>query len=109
MAEPTLIEVFGTGATQDATTFTIDKNDQVAIGLTPSASNTAESLLAAIIAIAQQTLTTTRQESHSEQSIVIEDNLEALTTRNDQLYRQLTKSISFDKLDTQVGFDPDDY
>ena len=109
MAEPTLIEIFGSGATQDATTLTIDKNDLIAIGLTPSASNTGESLVAAIIAKAQETLTASRQESHSEQSIVIEDNLETLTTRNDQLYRQLTKSISFDKLDTQVGFDPDDY
>ncbi|MEM7717101.1 MAG: hypothetical protein AAF349_26720 [Cyanobacteria bacterium P01_A01_bin.68] len=109
MAEPTLTEIFGAGATQDIDKLTIDKNNLVAIGLTASANNTAESLFAAIVALAQGTLTATRQETHIEQSIVIEDNLESLTTRNDQLYRQLTKSISFDKLDNQSSFDPDDY
>lgn len=109
MAEPSLQELFGANAIQDANSLTISKSDLVAIGLTASATNSAESLLAAIIAIAQQILTTDRQDTHPEQSIVIEDGLESLTTRNDQTYRQLTKQINFDKLDNQSTFDPDDY
>ncbi|AFY54384.1 hypothetical protein Riv7116_1843 [Rivularia sp. PCC 7116] len=109
MAEPVLTEIFGANAIQDANSLTIDKNDLVAIGLTPSATNTAESLLAAIIAIAQQTLTAVRQDTHPEQSVVIEDSLESLVTRGDQVYRQLTKTISFEKPDSQSAFDPDDY
>ena len=46
MAEPTLVEVFGAGATQTATTITIAKADLA--GLTPSATNTAEALFAGI-------------------------------------------------------------
>ncbi|MGB6297138.1 MAG: hypothetical protein WBF90_13295 [Rivularia sp. (in: cyanobacteria)] len=109
MAEPSLQEIFGAGATQDVNSLIIDKADLVAIGLTASATNTAESLLAAIIAIAQQTLTTTRQDANPEQSITIEDSIESLTTRNNQTYRQLSKSLNFEKLDTQSAFDPDDY
>lgn len=109
MAEPTLQEVFGANATQDASKLTIDKNDLIAVGLTTAADNTAESLIAAIIASAQQTLTTTRQDEHPEQSITIEDGFPSLTTRNDQTYRQLTKSLNFEKLDEQSAFDPDDY
>lgn len=109
MAEPTLQQLFGANATQDMNSLIIDKTDLVAIGLTASATNSAESLLAAIIAIAQQTLTTTNQEANPEQSVVVEDGLESLINRNDQTYRQLTKSISFEKLDAQSVFDPDDY
>ena len=42
-----LTNLFGSGATQDATSLTIIKSDLV--GLTPSLSNSAESLLAAIL------------------------------------------------------------
>lgn len=49
MAEPTLTQVFGSGATQDATTITISKSDLTEIGLTPDANNSAESLLIAEI------------------------------------------------------------
>ena len=109
MAEPTLQQIFGINATQDANVLTINKADLAAIGLTGSANNTAESLLAAIIAQAQSILTITNQESNPEQSVVIEDSIESLITRNDQTYRQLTKSISFEKLDSTSTFDPDDY
>lgn len=109
MAEPTLQQIFGINATQDANVLTINKADLAAIGLTSSTNNTAESLLAAIIAQAQSILTITNQESNPEQSVVIEDSIESLITRNDQTYRQLTKSISFEKLDNASTFNPDDY
>jgi hypothetical protein len=45
----TLQQLFGVSVSQDETTLTILKNDLVSVGLTPSTTNTAESLLAAII------------------------------------------------------------
>jgi hypothetical protein len=44
-----LQEIFGGNASQTVTTLTISKVDLTAVGLTPTADNTAESLLAAII------------------------------------------------------------
>ena len=43
MAEPTLQQVFGSGATQTATTLNILKSDLVAIGLTQATDIAAES------------------------------------------------------------------
>ncbi|BAZ66277.1 hypothetical protein NIES4106_53560 [Fischerella sp. NIES-4106] len=109
MAEPTLQQVFGANATQDANTITISKADLASIGLTASANNTAESLFAAIIAKAQQQLTSTNQTENIEQSVVIEDGFQSLVTRNNATYRQVTKTITFEKPDNSGTFDPDDY
>ena len=57
MAEPTLVSVFGPNATQNATDIVIKKADLVAAGLTPGATNTAESLLASIFIFAANNLT----------------------------------------------------
>jgi hypothetical protein len=109
MAEPTLQEIFGTNATQDANSLTISKADLVSIGLTAAAENTAESLLAAIVAKSQQTLTETNRENNSDQSIYIEDGLPNYIERNEQSFRQQSKTLTFEKLDTQTSFVPDDY
>ena len=109
MAEPTLQQVFGEGASQTEVTFTISKSNLTAVGLTPSNENSAERVLAAIIALAQQYLTLTNQDNNPDQSITIDDGLPSLITRNDSTYRQISKTINFEKLDTQTTFDPDDY
>lgn len=57
MAEPTLVDVFGANATQNATDLVIKKADLAALGLTASAANTAESLLISIILKAAAVLT----------------------------------------------------
>ncbi len=56
MAEPTLAGIFGANATQSLTELVISKADLVAVGLTASDTNTPESLLAAIVALAQSAL-----------------------------------------------------
>jgi hypothetical protein len=61
MAEPTLIGVFGANVTQSATELIISKADLATVGLTASATNTPESLLAAIIALAQAALVGLKQ------------------------------------------------
>jgi hypothetical protein len=109
MAEPILTAIFGSSATQTATQLIISKADLATVGLTASATNTAESLLAAIIALAQPALGETTYGSNLEQSIVIVDGTDSLTTRGNITYRQKTKTIEFFKVDNLGIFDPDDY
>lgn len=109
MAEPTLQQVFGAGATQDATTFTIAKADLTAVGLTASATNTAESLMVAILLLAKDYLTAANFENNLDQSITIEESFKNLVTRNNQTFRQNSYSVNLHKLDTDSTIDPDDY
>jgi hypothetical protein len=109
MAEPTLISVFGSNATQSASELIISKADLTTVGLTASATNTPESLLAAIIALAQPALGETSYDSNLDQSIAITDGTDSLTSRGTATYRQKTKTIDFFKLDNSGTFDPDDY
>ena len=109
MAEPTLAEVFGANATQNESTLTISKSDLAAIGLTPKVENTGESLFASIIALAQQNLTEDNRDTNIDQSVTITDNLPSLVTRNDDNYRQESKTINFEKKDDQSTFNPNDY
>lgn len=109
MAEPTLTQVFGAGATQDSTTLTILKSDLT--GLTASGSNTAESLLAAINLKAQSYLSQTNFDSNTDQSIYISNGFSSFTTRgtNNDAYRvdQLTMNLA--KIDSNSTLDPDSY
>lgn len=109
MAEPTLQQVFGAGATQTATTITILKTDLATVGLTANATNSAESLFVALLLLAAVHLNTTNLDSNIDQSVSIEDSFDAITTRNNVTYRQKTKSINFYKIDSGTSIDPDDY
>lgn len=109
MAEPTLQDVFGGSAAQDATTLTISKANLTTVGLTATATNTAESLFVAILLLAKSTLTADALNTNPDQSISIDDSFESLVTRNSQTYRQKTYSINLQKLDTGSTIDPDDY
>jgi hypothetical protein len=109
MAEPTLAQVFGSNAVQDANTLTISKADLTAVGLTISADNTAESLLVALLKIWQLQLTEANQESNPEQGITIEAGFPTFVSRNNQQYRQDSKTINIQKIDTSTDVDPDDY
>ncbi|WYL97416.1 MAG: hypothetical protein HEQ35_29690 [Gloeotrichia echinulata IR180] len=109
MAEPTLQQVFGAGASQTATTFTITKADL--LRLTASASNTAEQLLSAILITAQSYLTQTNFDVNIDQSLVIADGYTSNTVRgtNNTQYRIDQLTISLSKIDTQKTIVPDDY
>lgn len=109
MAEPTLVELFGTGATQDATELVIQKTDLQTAGLTPSASNTAESLFVALFKLAMAKLTQASQDANPEQSITIEESFDSIISRNNQTFRQKSLSVNLQKLDTSTTIDPDDY
>lgn len=107
MAEPLLTDIFGSGATQNASTITIQKADLT--GLTPSATNSAESLLAAIVLKAAGYLTTTNQDVNPDQSITISQGIGSIQTDGNQNYRIYPYTIDFRKVDNQVSIDPDDF
>ena len=109
MAEPTLTEVFGAAATQDATTLTITKADLT--GLTASANNTAESLLVGILLKAQSFLTQTAFDADTDKSIYIENGFSSFATRgvNNDAYRVDQLTVNLAKLDTSGTIDPDNY
>lgn len=112
MPEPTLTSVFGASATQSATTITIAKSDLASVGLTASATNTAESLFVALLLLAKSSLTTAGLETNADQSVAIAEadfNFQTLVTRNNATYRQSTYSVNLQKLDTGATIDPDDY
>lgn len=109
MAEPTLSEVFGAGATQTSTTITILKADL--LGLTASANNKAEGLLVGIILKAQAALTQTAFDADIDRSIYIASGFPTFAfrgTNNDQ-YRVDQLTVNLSKIDTAVTIDPDDY
>lgn len=109
MAELTITDVFGAGASQTATTITIAKADLT--GLTASSSNTAESLLAGIILKAKESLTQTAFDANTDQSIYIETGFASFTNRgtNNDSYRVDQLTINLAKLDSGATLDPDDY
>jgi hypothetical protein len=108
MAEPTLVQVLGANATQNATTLTISKADLT--GLTASTNNTAESLLIALLLKAKAYLTTTNQENNIDQSVTITDGfIPSFVIRDNAQYRQDTLTVAMDKPAGSATIDPDDY
>ena len=110
MAEPTLTQVFGAGATQTSTTLTITKADLT--GLTASANNSAESLFVAILLKAKEYLTTVNYDANIDQSITVvtpDFNAQSLVTRNNTQYRQYTQTVNLYKVDSSSAIDPDDF
>jgi hypothetical protein len=109
MAEPTLAEVFGAGATQDENTLTIQKSALAAVGLTVSANDKAERLFVAILLVAQDYLTQANFDDNIDQSIVIADSYGSFPVRGDNIYyRSDSKTISLAKIDTE-SISPNDY
>lgn len=112
MAEPTITQVFGSGATQTATTLTIHKAALATVGLTADANNTAESLFVAMLLLAKNQLTVANQVLNVEQGITVADqdfDFQTLVSRNNAIYRQTTYSIKLQKVDTASVINPNDY
>jgi hypothetical protein len=110
MAEPTLQEIFGAGATQTATTVTISKAD---LDLTASAANRGEQVFAAMCKKAGVNLTNANFGTNIDQSTNIAAGYDQLiyrtvgTTPTAYLQNQLT--INFAKVQSSAGITPDDY
>jgi len=109
MSEPSLTAVFGMGAYQDLSTLTIAKADLAAVGLSADSANTAESLLAAILLLAANSLTTSAQTTNPDQACCIQS---ANTTVWDSPYGTKLRQnllVSFDNDFTDPGITPDVY
>lgn len=110
MAEPTLQDIFGAGATQDATTIHILKAD---LPITPLAINRGEQILAGMLKKAATALTSTTFGTNTDQSISIAPGYEQIVYRtvnnNPVAYLKAPLTIDFHKLQVTAGITPDDY
>jgi hypothetical protein len=110
MAEPTLVQVFGTNASQTASELVIQKSDLASVGLTASATNTGESLIVALLQLAKAELNTTKQETNTDiQVTIVDDATPTIIVRNNANYRQLSLTINLETPDTGSTIDPDNY
>jgi hypothetical protein len=110
MAEPTLQDIFGAGATQDATTITILKSD---LPMTAAAVNGGERIFAAIAKKASGVLTTTAFAANADQSISAQTGFDSIIYRTfnsvQSAYLQTQLTFNFAKIQTTAGVTPDDY
>lgn len=111
MPEPSLAQVFGANASQTATELIISKSDLASIGLTPSANNTAESLLVALMLLAAGYLSTTNQDSINPdiQVTIADSDFPQIVNRNSAKYRQITYNLNLQTIDSGFSVDPDSY
>jgi hypothetical protein len=110
MAEPSLISLFGASATQSSTLLTLTKADFAT--LTASSSNTAESLLVALLLKWQSILTSTAQSTNPDQSVRVEKGSESIVTdfnQNNAQYVEVPFTITLRKAYTALTIDPDDF
>ncbi|BAZ02253.1 hypothetical protein NIES37_62650 [Tolypothrix tenuis PCC 7101] len=107
MAEPTLAQIFGANASQTSTDLVIKKADLLAVGLTASSTNSAESLVVSLLKLWQTYLTPTNLEANTEQQISIEDSYQQITTRGTTQYRQYSKTVNLQVVDASTDVDPD--
>lgn len=118
MSEPTITQVFGTGATRlssGATTASsglfIPDSALISAGLTTPTAATAEGHLTAIVINAETYLSQTNFDANIDQSIIVADGFSSFTTRgtDNTAYRQDQKTISLAKIDTATVINPSDY
>jgi len=113
MAEPTLQALYGASAAQSNSQLTIDKADLT--GLTASSTNTAESLLVALLLLWEAQLTSANQATNPNQSVTVTRGTSTLTTEfdsttgNSTQYKETPFTIALRKPYIDTGIDPDDY
>lgn len=111
MAEPTIQDVFGAGATQTATTITMLKADLPT--LAANATNRGEQMFMAIVLKAEQNLTTIARDADLDRSVAIERSFDQVTSRTvgavTNNYYQSGLTITAQKINTNSAIDADDY
>lgn len=118
MAEPTIAQIFGTGATRlanGATTSSaglfIPDSVFTAAGLATPSSASAEGHLVALLLTIQTYLTQTNFNANIDQSVYVAAGFPSFTTRgtNNDSYRLDQLTFNLAKLDTAATIEPDDY
>lgn len=110
MAEATLQEIFGTGATQTSTTITILKAD---LPMTAIATNKGETVLAAIIKKNLTTLSQTVFDADPAKSISLVQGFDSLIYRTNgtvqETLLQVPITINFAQTQASGTINPDNY
>jgi hypothetical protein len=111
MAEPLLTDIFGAGATQNASSITLLKAD---LPLTAGINNRAEQILAAIVKKASLTLTPANYGTNPDQSVNMAAGFDSLVYRTDTAgvtttHLQTQIAVNFSKPQATSGITPDDY
>jgi hypothetical protein len=116
MAEKTIAQIFGTGATRLASGAAapsaglfIPDSALVAAGLNTPGSATAEGHLVAMIINAGAALTQSGFDADTDQSVYVTDGFSSLTSRDTTQYRVDQKVFNLARLDSQSVIDPDAY
>lgn len=118
MAEPTLVQIFGTGTTRLASGAAapsaglfIPDSALIAASLADPTTASAEGHLAAILLAAQSYLTQTNFDANTDQSITIINGFSSFTTRgtNNDAYRVDQLTVNLAKIDTGATLDADSY
>ncbi|MDB9349031.1 hypothetical protein PN509_18240 [Nodularia spumigena CS-588/02] len=111
MAEPLLTDVFGATATQTETQLIINKADLVDVGLTASATNTAESLFVSLQMKARQSLTEANFQLNTEQNLYYSDGFPSFITKGETAESWRVEQISWNiaSPNTGVSLNPNDY
>lgn len=110
MAQPTLSELFGNGATQDLTQVVIPKSVLVAQGLTASADNSAESIIVALVKHWSSVLTDTYIGLDPDRQVKVEQGTDSITVRtNGDTYRSFPFTVTLYKAFSPNTIDPDDF
>ena len=107
--EPTLNQVFGSKSSQSSEALNIAKEDLANTGLTAATTNTAESLVVAILRNAASYLNPGNQANNPDIQVTIEQLQEStVVKRNSNYCQEITYVIKlYKKFDLQIH--PDDY
>lgn len=110
MTTPSLSDVFGAGASQDAATLTIVKADLASVGLTASAGNTAQALFTALVLKAFAVLTeANRATDFANRKVTLLYGGQDLVSQSDVNYRRDVYQVNLYKVTPLETVDPDDY
>ncbi len=116
MAEPTIVQIFGTGAARLASGAAapsaglfIPDSALIAAGLATPLTATAEGHLAAIILSAKTGLTQAGFDANTDQSIYASNGFNSFTTRGTDAYRVDQITFNLAKVDAGATLDPDNY
>lgn len=111
MAEPTLTEVFGAGALEDALAIVVTKAAMAERGLTPAAQNTAESMFVAMLLNARLQLTPDgRAADIANRNVTIEFSGQDLVDQGaGNVFLRDTFQVSLYRPTTIAAIDPDNY
>lgn len=110
MAEPTLQQVFGAGATQDANTLTISKSALTAKGLQANGENSAEALLVAIVMLANDALSETSRATDLEnRTVTVVYSGQDLISQGGKTFQRDAFSVLLYKETQYAAINPNDY